>query len=368
VDHYAALLDSNALPSEAFCLTAVRGLSVDEALTRFDGFPSSRESTLSNAGQTAVNAFPDDLPTIVADHCDGWTLLAENNGFHGTMPEVLSRLSQGTVAASVFWNVNFASRASLAQNGRVLAVYDFVIGRQRDGDDPAKIAPFLHGLDFDDPYRVWAEGLAFLERVSGVRVTADWVAKPHPMSVIADPARFELSTVDSWLSDIGVTTAMPHISRTALRRAAALAATRTCQAVGIDDPAVLGFLADDADALPRPERAQRREHLAAQAREAYRQALELRWDRCQPLGETVDMISREDALHARAHALGAACARLAEAPAHALAGALSNAAQADRERWPALLDELIGSFRVALPDRGEQPHHDDDQEHDTDPG
>jgi hypothetical protein len=79
------------------------------------------------------------------------------------------------------------------------------------------------------------------------------------------------------------------------------------------------------------------------------------------------MISHEDALQAHAHALGAACARLAEDPADALADAMFNAAQADGEHWPALRDELIGSFRVALSDRGEQPHHDDDQEHDTDP-
>jgi hypothetical protein len=296
--------------------------------------------------------------------------LAENNGFHATRPEVLSRLSQGTVAASVFWNVNGSSEASLAQHGRVLAVYDFIIGRQPDGDDPEKIAPFLHGLDFDDPYRKCAEGLAFLERVSGVRVTADWAAQPHPVSVIVDLARFELPGVDISLSYAApdVAAAMPQASRTALRAAAALAATRACQAVGIDDPAVLRSLADDADTLPGPERAQRREQLAAQARETYRQALELRWDRCQPVDDPIEMISHEDALQARAHALGAARDRLAEDPAHALAGAMLNAMQADRERWPVLLDELIGSLRVALPDRSEQPHHDDGQEHHTDPG
>jgi hypothetical protein len=363
VDHYAALLDSDALPSEALCLTAVRGLSVEEALTRFDGFPGGRETSLDVAGHTSVNAYPDELPIIVADHRDGWTLLAEDNGFHGSMPEVLSQLSPGTVAASVYWNVNLVSRASLAQDGQVLAVFDFVGGGPPDGEDPEKIAPFLHDLDFDDAYRMCAAALAFLERVSGVRVPGDWSAQSHPASVIADPTRFEPSHVSSWLSINApdVAAAVLHTSRPALRAVAALAATRACQAAGIDDPAVLHLLAEDVDALPQPERAQHRQRFAAQSREAYGHALHLRWDRCQPPDMTADpagfpragIVRRridptpERALNARAHALGAVHTRLAEDPADALAWAMFNACQANRERWPALLAELTTHLPVA---------------------
>jgi hypothetical protein len=356
VDHYAALLDAEALPAEALCLTAVRGLSVDEALNRFDGFPASREITLAVAGQTSVYAFPDELPIVVADHQDGWTLLAEDNGFHGSESDVLARLSSGTVAASVYWNVNLASQATLAQDGRILAAFDFVSGGPPEGDEPETIDRYLDDLDFGDAYRMCAAALAFLERISGVRVTADWSAQSHTASVIVDPARFELPNRGSWLSinapDIAA--AIPETNRHALRTLAALAATRACEATGVDDPAVLATLADNAETLPESERIQRRDELAVQAYQDYRHGLELRWNRCQPSDTTLDAAaillaatrrrnantSHEHALCTRAHALAAVFTHLADDPVDALAWAVFNACQANRNNWPAMLNEF----------------------------
>ena len=341
VDHYAALLDAEALPAEALCLTAVRGLSVDEALNRIDASPASREITLAVAGQTSVNAFPDELPLVVADHLDGWTLLAEDNGFHGSESAVLARLSSGTVAASVYWNVNLASRASLAQDGRNLAAFDFVGGGTPEGEEPETISDFLNDLDFDDPYRMCATALAFLERVSGVRVTADWSARGHTASVIVDPARFEPPDPVSWLSinapDIAA--AIPETNRQALRTLATLAATRACETTGIDDSAVLAILTGNADALPESVRIQRRDQIAAQAYQEYRHGLELRWNRCQPPDTTLDAAippatGQERALCARAHALAAVYTHLADDPVDGLAWAMFNACQANRTTWP----------------------------------
>ncbi|MFI5613827.1 DUF6461 domain-containing protein [Amycolatopsis sp. NPDC051903] len=354
VEHYAALLHAHAFPAEALCLTAVRGLSVDEALHRFDGVPAGREITLAVAGQISVNAYPDDLAVVVADHRDGWTLLAEDNGSHGAKPRVLARLSSGTVAASVYWNVNLASRATLAQDGRVLAAFDFVTGRPPEGEAPEAIGRFLDDLDFDDPYRKCAEALAFLERVSGVRVTEDWSVQSHTASVIVDPARFEMSS--SWLliNAPDIAAAIPETNRQNLRTLIALAATRACEAAGVDDPAVLGTLADNADSLPALERIQRRDQIAARAHQDYRDGLELRWNRCQPPDTRLDArarlraaarrrnadTSQERALCARAHALAAVCSHLADDPVDALARAMFNACWANRNNWPAMREEL----------------------------
>ena len=117
---------------------------------------------------------------------DGWVLLAENNGWHGAKTSVLQRLSAGTVVASAFWNVNLDSTISLARDGQVLAAFDFVIGRKL----PAALAPCLDGLEFTDPYRMTAETLARVERVSGVRLTAEWATARHPVSAIGDLWRF----------------------------------------------------------------------------------------------------------------------------------------------------------------------------------
>lgn len=45
--------------------------------------------------EPTVRADAVDLPLVVADVLGGWVVLAEHNGYHGPMPEVLCRLSAG---------------------------------------------------------------------------------------------------------------------------------------------------------------------------------------------------------------------------------------------------------------------------------
>jgi Family of unknown function (DUF6461) len=195
VDHYFRLLSADVLPSDSFCLTAVQGMTVDEALKRFDGYPGWAVAGLAESGQRAIAVYPDELPTVIADEVDGWVLLAENNGWHGTKTSVLRRLSAGTVVSSAFWNVNLDSTISLARGGEVLAAFDFVIGRK----PPAALVPHLDGLEFTDPYRMTAEALAFVERVSGVRLTVEWATGRHPASAIGDLWWFHQSDAVGWL-------------------------------------------------------------------------------------------------------------------------------------------------------------------------
>lgn len=197
VDHYAELL-ADDLPADAFCLTAVRGLTLDDAITRFDGVLGGPVLDLREVGEAGVNAYPDELPLFLAAEVDGWVLLAENNGWHGSHPPALQRLSAGTVAVSAFWNVNRDSRISLARNGSVLASLDFVI----DGDVPAVLAPYLSGAAFSDSYRKTAEALAFVEHVSGVRLTRAWARERHQASLLVDLTRFGVPGSDAELSSV----------------------------------------------------------------------------------------------------------------------------------------------------------------------
>lgn len=323
VDHYFELLSANVLPSDAFCLTAVQGLTVDEALERFDAYPGWAVADLAELGERGIAAYPDELPIVVADEVDGWVLLAEDNGWHGTKTSVLQRLSAGTVVASAFWNVNLDSTISLARDGEVLAAFDFVIGRER----PAALVPHLDGLEFADPYRKTAEALAFVEQVSGVRLTAEWATGRHPVSVIGDLWRFHTPT--SWL-DVNapdVLAALPVVDAADLRSAAEMVVSQACE--GIET---------DGTTLPA----------------AYRRVLELRWERCRPLDRTMDPVAllnaavtrrntepvEERAAETRAHAIAARLALQEEDPAAALASAMYNACQADRPRWPALLADV----------------------------
>ncbi|PSL51778.1 hypothetical protein B0I31_11891 [Saccharothrix carnea] len=326
VDHYVTLLaDDGSLPSEAFCLTVVRGLSVTEALTRVDAPPSGRTATLADAGQTSVAAYPDDLPLVVADHLDGWTLLAADNGYHCARAEVVAKLSVGTVAASVYWNVEFDSNLMLAQEGRVLSAFEFIGSAPRSGDRPDAIRPYLEGLTFEDAhaYRFCAEALAFLERLSGVRVPADWSTRDLPAAVIVDPLRFRPPNPRNWLSVDGTDLEPSH-------EAARRAAERACEAHGV---------VPDGDLLAR-------------AHAEYREALHLRWQRCLPQALPADPVERlqaesrrrhaengaERAAVARAHAVAATDGSRVADPAEALGWAVYNAIQADRAVNPHQVD------------------------------
>lgn len=330
VEHYAALLsEAGMLPSEALCLTVVRGVSVDEALTRFDAPPSGRVARLVEVAGICTAAYPEPLPLVVADRIDGWTVLAEDNGYHGADPEVMARLSVGTVAASVFWNVNLDSLVTLAVGGRVLAALEFTGGATRGGDDPDAISVHRQGLAFRDPYRYRAEALAMLERFSGVRLPADWPTRQLPAAVIVDPKRFRPANPSSWLA---VNAPDLPVSHALACRAAAWA----CRAHDLT-PAGDGL---------------------AQAHADYRQALHLRWRRCLPTPAALDQLERlqarmrrraldhdpdhdvEQALVGRAHAWAAHATSQEADPTAALGWTAYNACQADRAHWPDLLAAL----------------------------
>lgn len=280
VAHYAELLTSEALPSEALCLTAVRGLSVGRSPDSCRCRTAARPSTLADAGQASTNAYPDELPLVVAGELGGWVFLMEHNGFQGSLPEVFARLSRGTVAAAVYWNVNFNSTINLARDGQVLGEMDFASGAEPSAD----LAVYLDGLDFTDAETMCAEAVAFVERVTGVRIDADWASAPHQASAISPPASFEFSNPASWLevNTPIVFAALPTAGSSVLREISTLAAGRACAAAGVDEADVLRDLSVDVDALSGDMLAQRRDELTALVHDAHQGGLNLRWDRCVP--------------------------------------------------------------------------------------
>ncbi|WP_328795955.1 DUF6461 domain-containing protein [Halosaccharopolyspora lacisalsi] len=65
-----------------------------------------------------------------------WTLVAEENGFEGSRPEVLCRVSAGTEAVSVFWNVDAETEFNHAVGGEVRTSFEALFPDQRAGTDP----------------------------------------------------------------------------------------------------------------------------------------------------------------------------------------------------------------------------------------
>ncbi|MGW6930075.1 hypothetical protein ACWGE0_08370 [Lentzea sp. NPDC054927] len=152
----------------------------------------------------------------------------------------------------------------------------------------------VSGLTFADPYRMTAEALAFVERVSGVRFTAEWMAARHPVSVIGDLWRFQPSDPVSWLGVNApeVLAALLGVHAGDVRSAAELVVSRACE--GVETVGV---------ALPQ----------------AYRRVLELRWERSRPLDAAMDPVAQ----------LHASVARRDAVPVEERV--------ADRERWPVVL-------------------------------
>ncbi|MEU7910007.1 DUF6461 domain-containing protein [Microbispora bryophytorum] len=73
-------------------------------------------------------------------------VLFENNGFLGSLPEVLRRLSRDGRVCGVYWNVEGDNRLSYAADGRVLVNLDAMFWDEWTGDDVAVLEPELRAM------------------------------------------------------------------------------------------------------------------------------------------------------------------------------------------------------------------------------
>src|SRR5487761_71292 len=103
-----------------------------------------------------------------------WTLAVEVNGWQGSRPEVLERVSAGTRAVSAYWSVNGGTRFSYAAAGRVLAAFDPVFPDRREGADPDCLEGLRAGLSWDEGEEV-AMMLALAARVTGLTPVPEWL-------------------------------------------------------------------------------------------------------------------------------------------------------------------------------------------------
>ncbi|MER5643857.1 DUF6461 domain-containing protein [Streptosporangium sp. NPDC002524] len=153
--------DYDWIDDDAFCVTFVRGLTPREALARFDVEVFDGDDEEGDFDEGLVSARP----------AEGGTILCEWNGFAGTLPEVLSRLSSGTVTASVFRNVNMLSRFVHYADGKEVLDFEWMFPGDDDG------GPYLAertelGLVGEESAGDLPEALKLAERVTGVRPDA----------------------------------------------------------------------------------------------------------------------------------------------------------------------------------------------------
>ncbi|MEV0132530.1 DUF6461 domain-containing protein [Dactylosporangium sp. NPDC050688] len=157
---------------EAATVTVVTGSDVAEVLRAFGADPGRPESARAVVEDLSRRRSVD--PWVAVLDAGDAVLAVEWNGWTGSTVPVLVRASAGGRAASMFWNVNAATRLTFAERG------DLLLAVEPAGDFavPPALAVTFAGLDFADRNRSrWHMGLAAVQRFTGHGFTAEHLAR-----------------------------------------------------------------------------------------------------------------------------------------------------------------------------------------------
>jgi HEAT repeat protein len=175
--------------SEAYCVTFVQRLDETELLRRFGGdLAWARLARYDN--WEAVEELQMLGDVVRVGYCDGWAFVYEDNGYRGTLSEVLQPLSAGTVAVSVFRNINFLRCFGYAENTIVDTFSDPIMPFD---DASPQVQALLHQAGItretiEEAFDDFEDGMFALAKAAGVRLDRASIAeKPLLISVIKNP-------------------------------------------------------------------------------------------------------------------------------------------------------------------------------------
>jgi Family of unknown function (DUF6461) len=151
------------------CVTLVAPADAGGVVRGFGGdLAGARRTSLAEIGLPSV-----DEPKVAVRDLGSWLLVVEVNGWQGSRPEVLRRISSGGRAVSAYWNVNLTTRFSYAVDGRVLTAFEVMSPGRRHGADPDCLEEVRAGLPWEDGEWVPLM-LALVSRVTGLRIEPEW--------------------------------------------------------------------------------------------------------------------------------------------------------------------------------------------------
>jgi hypothetical protein len=153
---------------DAFCVTAVTDRAREEVLAAFGADPGTETSSTF---EEAFNGMPSPSYVVLGE-VPGGILVAENNGWRGTLDEVITAVSRGTTAASYYRNVNAVMAFFHAVDGAVASTFDPLLD-----EVPAELSELASELDFATATE--ASAFALLERLTGIRLTEEWLEATH---------------------------------------------------------------------------------------------------------------------------------------------------------------------------------------------
>jgi hypothetical protein len=128
-----------------------------------------------------VDGFVFGREPLLLDRLGVWHVLLAPNGFEFSYPGVGARVSRIGRFVSVFWNVNSVMRILVAERGEVRRDFDPLL----IADSAGEPLPEEAGLPFGQPGApLRAACLVLTERLTGQRVSRDWLFSEHPAVVL----------------------------------------------------------------------------------------------------------------------------------------------------------------------------------------
>ncbi len=237
---------------EAACVTLVQSSDARAVARGFGGDPrDARTLSLADAEDEFAGT-----PWIGVRIVGSWVLTVEVNGWQGSRPEVLERVSAGTRAVSAYWNVNGGTLFSSAAAGRVLTSFDALFPDRRAGDDPDSLEPVRAGLPWDDALPQPLT-LAMAARVTASPAEPWWfdgVFEVIPVQAVPEAVSGHVDTDTEPLTyeDPPLAWALRHATAARQREAAQVAARYAIGLAGLGDhPDVAQAL--DGDGLAAAE-------------------------------------------------------------------------------------------------------------------
>lgn len=168
----------------AHCITLVGDANPAQVLDMLDGAAVARVSGIDDLIERSLDHWgtshnPDAAMIGVTDAGNGWSLIAEVNGYMGVTTELIESASAGRTIVSHFRNVNGVSRFNWWRDGELLTDLDLLFPTERFGTQPDALLPDIAAvgvpLDADDvsSLDLSAAGFALAECITGVTCTPE---------------------------------------------------------------------------------------------------------------------------------------------------------------------------------------------------
>lgn len=252
---------------DAACLTLVQSADRHSVALGFGGDPgrarrlplAAASAVIHASGSRPVDELAEE-PWVAVRTVGSWVLAVEVNGWQGSRPEVLERISSGTRAVSVYWNVNGQTRFSYAAGGRVLTAFEALFPDRRTGEDPDGLESVRVGLPWDEALPT-PLALALAARLTGSPAEPSWLDGTFEVFPVEPHAQALQPAVDPDLEpltydDPPLAWALRHATADQQREAAMAAARYAVGVAGLQDHpdvalALRGNAAAAADGLAR---------------------------------------------------------------------------------------------------------------------